>query len=252
MFIRTVAKTLTAGQNDLEWVAGSQTGYLIAAGLEEHDSSSNPAFTSGSVWISDQSGANLMPLLHGAMQNGQLSGFGCMPILAGGVVNGRLWHSRAGNEGKLNLYIITPEERRDLAMAINWNTRQLPASTISHGRPHVIETVGAATVLDVEIRPDNGFIWEVIWLEIKHDDPANRSLYFQIENTEDSSTVNLGASGAVASGVRWPFMYNPDQTCMVHTGKPVLTYRNFVHSRVDALAAGKKLTTLGLAMEYAE
>jgi len=254
MFIKSVFKQpLVAGANTLSYGIGNQDDlWLLGANLEEVDASDNPQPDSGSIWIQDTQLDNSISLCHGGMRNGQLSGFGAMPLPRGSEIVGKLWHSRAGYTGKLNLQI---SRLSDMPGGIHpvWSQGAVAQNSIPRGKLKLYTLTGAATVTTVDLRPDDGYIWEVIEALASHDDPAPRTITWSYYDgtTRISKMASINKTVDVPHSLAALGTANSEivNTCF---GRPVATYDTYISATASALDPGKKLTVEAVVLEYAE
>ncbi len=264
MVLRSVNLTLSAGANTFSHKIAPKDEFLVAANLEETDASGNPQWDSGSIWIQDDQGDASLSLVHGGMVNGQIAGFGLLPLPASGSIIGKIWHARAGHLGKFNVYTATAREIQKVPPdgyypsagaggipGFNWNVRQITNNQLPAGRPKIIAVDGAATVVTVALRPDDGYIWQVMEAVAFHDDPAARNAtwrYYDGTNEVAKDTlVGLAATNPF-------FLSDPDGTMDANSvmGSLILNNRVYADSTLNALAAGKKLYIRALVLEMAE
>jgi len=248
--IKSVTKTLSAGANDFVHKVGNQDDLvLLGVNLAETDTpDGNPIPDSASIWLQDPTEKNTLSLCHGYMKNGQLAGYGCMPLQRGVEIVGKIWHARAGYHGKFCLFLAT---RADIGQYSPSWTQATPALAMyPYGKLRIILVSGEATVLTVDLRPDDGYIWEIIDCHCRHDDVAGRTLRFQFYDGTNTMTKFIGE--ARTAGNRHNIREGLATFGATIFDKLSITRDVYIQATSDALAAEKKLYIEALVLEHAE
>lgn len=252
--IHTEYLTLSAGTNTFTYKIGNQLLWLLGVNLEVTDSGGNPKRNvSGSVWVQSPNLANVLSLCHGNLRNGQIAGYGCMPLADAKEIIGTVYHAGAGDIGKLNLYLADESyaKKAGLVLNPNWSVRPDVSTIIQHGKLVIVSASGAATAQTCDIRPSDGYLWEILSGWMYHDDGSARNLGWRFYDGTTTITTPLTTNTAANTKL---YLYM-DQVAQdaPSWNKTLLSYDVYMQAYASAaLSAGKKLFFEGLALEYAE
>lgn len=252
MHIGSVTKTLSAGANDFVYHVGNQDDLvLLGVNLAETDTpDGNPIPDSASVWLQDPTEKNTLSLCHGYMKNGQLAGYGCMPLQRGSQIVGKIWHARAGYHGKFCLFVATRSELGQFSPS--WSPSVAASAVYPYGKLRVIKVEGTAADTIIELKPEAGYIWQVIEAWGYHDDATQRKLNWGY--TDGVTSIEKMISGNLTTLTdKWYLGYdstNADMNSLLSA--LILTNNSWATLTADALAAGKKIYIEALVLEHAE
>lgn len=124
-------------------------------------------------------------------------------------------------------------------------------ATFRAGKLKLVDLEGVATGQALDIRPDEGFVWEVLAAWGWHDDAAAKNLAWQFHDGTD--TIETPSSNNTAANAKL-YLY-VDQAAQDAPSFYQVQISNRVYMRFTAnvvLAAGKKLYFQALVMETAE
>ena len=250
MILQSSTKVLSDGSNDLEYKIGGDDQYLISINLEETDDTkafSQPDF--GSIWLQDPTSSSSISLANGWLDAGQISGYGCLPLLKGSKIKGRLWHARDSYIGKLNVFIAAKNELPG-QITPNWYVKTPGISIKKYGKlvGNVIDHT--AEDLTMDIRPDDGFIWEIMELWFWHDDANARDLtpcYY-----DGITEFQRDYYSDVAQNYKMPFPADKAQNYSVIMSPITISHDLWIRIKANALAGGKALHCNYIVREYAE
>lgn len=250
--LRSVYKTLGAGDNDLIWKVGSEPLFLIGVNLEVQDSSGNSVNNiAGNIWVQTVAGRSddSISLAVGLARTGQIAGYGCLPLYPGQEIKGQLYHCTANDIGKLNVYAIPQKDMKSGSPA--WTPRTDAIPMYHQGVQKIKNFTGAAAGTAVDIRPDAGYIWEIIELAGYHDDSGgNQDLWFMYY--DGTNWFYKYPKTNVAANVRVYFPHADQGTEAYNSMTAPLTITRDVYLKLGAgaMGAGKKLYANSVVREY--
>ena len=255
MFLRTVEKVLAAGANYFTYKIGSGEGYLLGVNLQEKDSLDQTQYDAGSVYVQDVNAQNAISLANGWLEGGQLAAFGCLPVQAGWEIKGVLWHARADYIGQLNL-LLSPgiaSYKQGAGFGsqsvsnFNWTPRPPVRASFPAGKLKIVTAEGAATVLKVDLRPDDGYMWQVLDAVCYHDDAGQTLMWNYYDGT---TTMNGAISAGMGANDTWS-IHSIEGLRSGSGHQIMLSRRVYAQANAGALVAGKKLYIRALVLEMA-
>lgn len=253
--LRSVYKTLSAGENSLYWKVGSSE-QLILVGVngEITDSLGNSRFDRAcNIWVQNMNEANALSLAVGNTRNGQVAGYGCMPLIPGMELKANFYHCASGDIGKLNIYIMNAEEANALGLSLspNWQPRVDALPVFGYGKPVVGQVDGGDAVTTVNLRPADGYIWDVIWALGYHNDATQRICSWNIY--DGTTTLKAMDTAALNTAARVDIHYRNATYNALDTHVPLrLTYDVYAQWKIAALDAGDHGFIDYFVLEYCE
>jgi len=252
--LRSVYKKLLAGTNNLTHQIGNQELWLLAANLEVADSAGNPTRNAaGNIYVQAINEANAFSLAVGNLRNGCIQGFGCIPLLRGYEIKAEVYHATADEVAKLNIMVLTTQEAKALGipLAPNWMQRTDALPTHGLGKPTLVYTAGAAAATSVNLRPSDGYLWEVSVAWAGHDDNGNNpTITWSLE--DGTNSVNFLTSNA--ANLNTPIaigQFNVTQRPPTYY-RLILSYDVYAKATYSVMGAGKIPFVTGLVREYCE
>lgn len=254
--LRTVHKTLSAGANYLTYQIGNQELFLLGANLEVADSAGNSTRNAaGNIWLQQINEANALSLAVGNLRNGCIQGYGCLPLERGYEIQSAIYHATSGEIGKLNLMVMTAEIAKKLGIPLNphWSQRQDSIPIMHNGRIKCVQVVGTASATTANLRPGDGYIWEIMECWMAHNDGTSRTLNWHIIDTIESLDIPKESYASVASGDSIPYCVDGDDIKINMLLSPLtISYDCYLQAKLDAISAGKQITIQALVREYSE
>lgn len=123
------------------------------------------------------------------------------------------------------------------------------------GKPKLVTVDGVANDTTIELQPDSGYMWLVIWAQGYHDDGANPTLtwaYYDGTNTVPVQTSDIGAISTAENMPLGATMQEGSVISNCFTAPAYIDNTVYLRLSASALAAGKKIFIRAMVLEFAQ